>query len=285
MTITADPLLMGKKITDNNGSGTTVNIFNNDFNPVFPSSFGTSANPPTIKSADQSTSFNLSGMHGGHEIVVAVTVLRDIPAGTNVGIKHKWYNKFNTPIFIYNQTGTAPTGGWSWYFIYSFIGYANWEIDANSTGSSTSTRCEQIMFNDISTTLNETKTFDVTNATSQINSNQAGNIWIDDTDEKIHYTDFWGWEHSIPIKSSSTQTSQDGHIWLDSSDYDSLYYTVNNKKILSREAELEDQLTPTTGTAGYMWIHDTGATNPLHGNYLSFIGNDGKRYIISDGDK
>ena len=77
--------------------------------------------------------FDVSTITPGHEVVVALLVLRNLPAGKSYVAGSQWYRDRDNKL-LYNSMYTIPDPAgygytyWAWYYIYSYIGFVTWEI-------------------------------------------------------------------------------------------------------------------------------------------------------------
>lgn len=291
----------GKKIHELLSPNRKLNIFGNDFNPPF-GNFGIS--PPNvfeIISPDLTTTFAMNGspfpqpQHGGHEVLGVVWIISDIPVSTSFTVTTKHFNADNTLVFTQVINITTPSTGGP--FITSSFSFTGWKHTApgvkehykNDTGSSTSTRIEWAVTGDLTDT--NTTFIDITNASpnpmTQADADSKGFLWIDDSSNELMHTDGFGFVHNKGIEIESTSAAAGaipGFIWIPSAgaDHGKILYTSTGLKHTTKKATLEDTLTPFTSTKhGFIWHEDDG----LHANYISFIADDGNRYIISDGTK
>lgn len=270
---------LGRKVTEAAGAGRVLNIFGNDFNMVWDkSTFGLGANwPAQIAAADESYAYDFATITPAHEVVVCLSYITGIPDNQTFTVKHDWYDA-NNDLFLTFGPYTIETGvggPWEiWWF--SIVGYADWEL--NDSGNC---KCIATVAGDLSDveTLNFT-TANVIDANTLKHDN--GYMWIEG--DNIHFTDYWGWEHTIPKVLRATGTDTPGYVWIEDTIapvINALYYIdADGDKRRTREAQEDTDLAPTSATPGYLYIVDG-----YHGNYLTFIGNDGKRYIVSDGIK
>lgn len=85
---------------------------------------------------DPTTSFDLSGIEPNHEVVVALLVVYNIPAGASHNVRFKWYRDRDSKL-LFDFAYTIPNPGsygydsWAWYYVYSYIGYVSGEIYEN----------------------------------------------------------------------------------------------------------------------------------------------------------
>jgi len=168
---------------------------------------------------------------------------------------------------------SMASAGWHW---------VNGEVTVQS--SSYSHRCEAKVLGVIVDTVE--RGFVTTSVTSisshQTNAASVGHMWIDPTDELIHYIDDLQIEHKIPKTGGSLPAPgvEDGFIYIDSL-APRFGYTVNEKRFLTRTAIREIISKQHSGQAsGY--IHVTSQTNQRR-YWIQMIANDGKNYILTDG--
>ena len=77
----------------------------------------------------QTTSFDLSTIPKGREVLVALLNVRDTPAGS-LNFKAEWYrNRDNALLFTLPWSYQARAGGWTYF--YAYLGYVDWEINEN----------------------------------------------------------------------------------------------------------------------------------------------------------
>ncbi|KKN41742.1 hypothetical protein LCGC14_0720310, partial [marine sediment metagenome] len=82
--------------------------------------------------------FDLSTITPNKEVVVALLLLRNLPAGKSYQVNLIWYrdrdNKllYNGGVRIPDPTGWGHDY-WEWYYVYSYIGYVDWEINENGS--------------------------------------------------------------------------------------------------------------------------------------------------------
>ncbi len=85
---------------------------------------------------EQTTSFDLSTIEPGHEVVVDLLTLYNLAAGQSYPVYHRWYRDrderllFGFPYQI-PDPGIYGYAAWAWYYVYSYIGYVSWEIYEN----------------------------------------------------------------------------------------------------------------------------------------------------------
>ncbi len=272
---------LGKKITEQNGNLDVYNAFNSycfAFKNL-PDSFGTGANfPSRINAGDQATVFDLTGFHPHHEIPAGLTFIQTIVGPVNFTVIHRW---FRGVTLLFTSSKSFSVGAETVdAVVFSVIGYVDGEIDVNATDY----KFEHEVTGDI--THGPTSTiFSVTNLTAIstfTHIGEEGTIWVDETDNKIHFLDgVKGVEHKLRLGPTLPQTSAPGQIYIDTSTANKrLGYISSNLKIFT-ENFFEKQRPTKTGTQGF-WYIPTAASDNV-GDSLSFIGNDGKQYIGSDG--
>ena len=267
---------LGKKLHEAAGDSRLLNIFGNDFNPIYASTFGAGANfPIEIRAADESYTYDFSAITPGHEAVTCLSYITGISSGDSFRVKHEWYDKDNTLIFTYWYDYTSPSSGWA-VCMFSFTGYADWELNANGA-----CKCVITVTGDIADT--ETLNFTISNVTdADTLKHTPGYIWIEGNN--IHFIDYWGWEHSIPTVLRRAGSWTPGYMWLEDTvaplKNAIFYIDTSGDKRRTREAQEDTYYWLLNVTPGYLYIMIS-----MHGNYLTFIGNDGKRYIVSDGVK
>ena len=187
-------------------------------------------------------------------------------------------NSLNLNIFFPAQGSSTnfvafAAVGWHWL---------NGEITVQS--SSYSNRC-QVKIG--STVFDTVERFFGTSSVPSISSHQKttaaiGHMWIDPTDELIHYIDDLKIEHKIPKTGGSLAAPgvEDGFIYIDSLAA-RFGYTVNEKRFLTRTAIREVISKQHSGqTPGF--FHVTAQTGQRR-YWLQLIANDGKNYILCDG--
>jgi len=77
----------------------------------------------------QTTSFNLSTIPKGREVLVALLKVQNTPEG-RLYFKAEWYrNRDNKLLFTQPWSYTAREGGWVYF--YAYLGYVDWEINEN----------------------------------------------------------------------------------------------------------------------------------------------------------
>ncbi len=163
--------------------------------------------------------------------------------------------------------------GWHWI---------NGEITVLSNGYSN--RCEARVGGNIKDTVE--RFFSTTNVTSisshQKGSSAIGMMWIDPTDELIHYIDDLQIEHKIPKIGGSVPAigSQDGFIYIDSL-APRYGYTVNEKRFLTRTA-VREIISKQVSNKTPGFIHVTFQSGQRR-FWTQMIAADKKNYILSDG--
>uniref|UniRef100_A0A6M3LUN3 Uncharacterized protein n=1 Tax=viral metagenome TaxID=1070528 RepID=A0A6M3LUN3_9ZZZZ len=77
----------------------------------------------------QTTSFDLSSITKGREVLVALLKVQNTPEGS-LSFKAEWYrNRDNALLFTQPWSYTARYGGWTYF--YAYLGYVDWEISEN----------------------------------------------------------------------------------------------------------------------------------------------------------
>jgi len=288
---------MGKKVRETVGAQRLLNVFGNGFNPPRPDDFGQSPNfPVEIPVANQTTVFDMGvspypqPQHGGHEVPVFLTFITGIPGPGSIQITHDWFNSENNNVFqiIFDFSFGAGTARAT---LFSFIGWKHdrfgfKELFENSTGSPTSTRIRSKTTGTVSDIF--TQEFDVIGASpnpmTQATTN-SGFLWIDDSSNELMYSDGFAFVHNagIKIESSSAQPgAKPGFLWMPPTGVDDgkLHYTSTGLKHITEKAPKEDVVLPFTNpNHAFLWCQE----GTIHSNYLSFIAEDGNRYIIDDG--
>ena len=85
---------------------------------------------------DATSLFDLSLITPYHEVVVAILYASDLPGGRSYDVHHKWYWDRDAKL-LFDFACTIPDPWnygwdyWSWYYVYSYIGYVPWEIWEN----------------------------------------------------------------------------------------------------------------------------------------------------------
>jgi len=98
--------------------------------------FGAGLNEPSADGwnclpelVNQATTFNLSIIPKGREVLVALLNIRDTPSG-RLDFKAEWYrNRDNALLFTMPWSYMAGAGGWVYF--YAYLGYVDWEINEN----------------------------------------------------------------------------------------------------------------------------------------------------------
>lgn len=101
--------------------------------------FGAELNKPnadnwncTPQIVDPTTFFDVSYITKNREVVVALYTGSNLYSQTTV--VHEWYRKRdNKLLFSYKYSINAPPSGYyyPWYYVYSYIGWVDWEINEN----------------------------------------------------------------------------------------------------------------------------------------------------------
>lgn len=274
----------------NNAAGGPIKIWGaGHVTPRFEQRFQVSAIQNIVGSGETVIQFNDSGdglnhpTHGAHIFLVKVQRNGPAPAAT---LEFKFTLLLNggqvntNSLFQFFPAQGAgedfiamASVGWHWI---------SGEITVLSNGYSH--KCEAKV---LGVTKDTVERFFSTSAVTSISSHQNGGssigfMWVDPTDELIHYIDDLQIEHKIPKIGGSTSApgSQDGFIYVD--DLAPRFgYTVNEKRFLTRTAVREIISRQVSGkTPGFMHL------TFLSGNrrfWTQFIADDGKNYIICDG--
>ena len=268
---------LGEGLQEQAGAGRELNIFGNDFNPVYPTAtFGIGANFP-LGIVNESATYDFSTITPGHEVVTCLTYITGIPDSQSFRMEHKWYDKDNTLILTYYIDVSTPASGGPWsLWMFSYVGYADWELNADGA-----CKCIITITGDISDV--ETKNFTISNVIdADTLKHDSGYTWVEG--QYLHYTDYWGWEHIIPRILVSSGSWDPGYMWIEDTvtplKHAIFYIDNNGDKRRTREGVVDTYRPVTGATPGYMWIEDG-----YHGNYISFISMDGKKYIVADGVK
>jgi len=79
---------------------------------------------------DPTTTFDLSTITINHEVAVTLANFTNLSSGGRVTFT--WYrSRDNKVLYTFNYDIPNPATSWLWYYVYSYLGYVDWEISEN----------------------------------------------------------------------------------------------------------------------------------------------------------
>ena len=282
---------VAKGLVQDGGSGNTMNWWKANFNMPTPELWNgnwiVDRGPFTY--TGEATSFNLSGLLAGFEVVVYVALFHwSGPLAGTAYINSQWRDENNNLMYTCANSSAVSlniaSGYWQEQAYACNQGIAGWEIDVagNYKVRAWSTGTGAIGQTDT------TITFSNVPSTTQLGSSTAGHIWVEGNN--LVYICASRWKHTIYGTQVSTTpgTSKAGYIWIDTSHY---IHWIGNNGYNYRTAWRIKQFASTfnnsatgstfagTGKAGCIWVD-----SEFGWTHLAYIGNDGYKYLAGAGD-
>ena len=236
----------------------------------------------------QATSFDLSGLVAGFELVVFCAGFHwEGPLSGTAYVYSEWRDENNNLLFTCADgipiDLDIDSGYWYEYMRACNIGIAGWEVDTSGNYKvrswSTGTGAME--------TMETTITFSNVPSTSQMSTSKRGYIWVEGNN--LHFINNNRWEHSITGEDQGyVDTAKAGYIWIDTDNY--LHWIGNDGHDYKGKWRIKQFAStfsngPTgevfagTSKKGYIWVD-----NEFGGTHLSYIGNDGYKYLFGSGN-
>lgn len=119
---------IGKGLREPCSPSRSTNVFGADLN--VPSAADWNCLPALVS---PTASFDLSGISKNHEVVVALLNIDGI-GGLDCQVTFRWYREYDHKL-LYQYTRSKGKLWWNWFYVYSYIGYTDWEINDNGVYS------------------------------------------------------------------------------------------------------------------------------------------------------
>jgi len=125
------PCYLGKGLREPCSPYRKLYVFGAPFGSFDPNIFASGVNC-RLEIIEPTTLFDLSKISKNSEVVLAYYVAERVYSSRT--IEFKWYRKRDNKLlfrFKYNIPDPRPGYYWSWYGVFSYIGYCSWEINEN----------------------------------------------------------------------------------------------------------------------------------------------------------
>jgi len=241
----------------------------------------------------ETTAYNLAGWVPGWEMCNGCAIFdfendSGSPYTIDTDLTVKWVDTDGSTVMYYIANAVnyyyanLPDGYYTEVWWGGNIGVADWEIESNDTYYFKASASGTPNVGEVSTSVT------VTNcpSTTQLAANKAGYIWVEGND--LCYINANRWKHTMigVDVDSNPGVSKAGYIWIDTSN--DLHWVGADGHNYKAQWKVKQFASfygnGATGsvsgeTPGYFW-----ADNEFGWSHLSYIGNDGWKYLTGSGN-
>lgn len=237
----------------------------------------------TVNLLSDTTTFNLSGLHAGFEVLAAVSYYYfDGTINGTVNLDH-WFIRTSDSIETYSQSFSiyvnVSDGSWQWFQDAFSQGIADWEIRDNATYlNNASTSGAFSMSNSQSLTISNCPSVNYSSGT-------PGYVWVGSSDNCLHYICANDWEFALAgVDLGYVNTSSAGYMWVSTDNR--LHWIGSNGNEYTPDFYVQQFASswsygapgPVQGEPGYIWID-----NQFGFTHIAYIGYNGYKYLTGDG--
>lgn len=241
----------------------------------------------------ETTSYDLTGFVPGYEICVGHAIFdfyndTGSPYTVDTDATVKWVDTDNSTVlyYIYNSVqlyyANLPDGTYIEFWTGGNIGCAGWEVDVAGTYYFKSSASGTPNVTEVSTSV----VMSNVPSTTQLASGKEGYIWIEGND--LCYICANRWKHTMVGVAVGATGLTAGYIWIDTSNI--LHWVGNDGKDYTNSWQVKQfesfytnsstgEVNAGTSKKGMIWVD-----NEFGSTHLSYIGNDGYKYLTGAGD-
>lgn len=287
---------ISKGVQNYNDTSKKMTWFKTNFNMPVPN-YMVPTSPSTRYSGSwnylgEATAYDLTGFVPGYEICngCAIFDFENNEGSTyyiNTNLTVKWVDHDGSTVMFYvvnnyNVTYSLPAYTYIEWWVGGNTGVASWEVHSNDTYYFKSSASGTPNIAEVSTGV----TISNCPAITQLGSTKPGHIWVEGND--VCYINANQWKHTMVGVSVGAIGLTPGYFWIDISNV--LHWVGNDGKDYTNRWQVKQFASfysngPTgevyagTTKKGCMWVD-----NEFGWTHISYIGNDGYKYLIGAGD-